>query len=176
MVQIRPLQERDDLEALTRLLHAAYATLMAQGWNFTAATQSVQTTRERIAAGQAFVAERGARLVGTVTIAGPKPADGRYLSDAVPPLYTDPDTAILAQLAVHPEARGQGLAEQLMDAAEDWARTQGYARVALDTARPAEQLQRRYARRGYVPAGEVQWEGKTYASVLMVKKLGAQQP
>ena len=174
LATIRPLSADDSLEALTALLHAAYASLAAQGWNFTAVDQSVQTTRERIAAGQAFVAERAGRLVGTVTVTPPKPADGRYLRDAVPALYTEPRTAILAQLAVHPDERGQGLAERLMDAAEAWARARGYAQVALDTAKPAEALQRRYARRGYAQAGEVQWNGKTYASVLMVKTLGAQ--
>ncbi|QPF75665.1 GNAT family N-acetyltransferase [Roseateles sp. DAIF2] len=170
-IAIRPLHDGDDLQALTGLLHAAYATLLAQGWNFTAATQSVQTTRERVAAGQAFVAERTGRLVGTVTIAPPKPVDGSYLGDAVPAVYAEPRTALLAQLAVHPDERGQGLAERLMDVAEAWARAQGYAHVALDTAKPAQALQRRYARRGYARVGEVQWEGKTYSSVLMCKPL-----
>ncbi|MGN6830083.1 GNAT family N-acetyltransferase [Paucibacter sp. M5-1] len=171
-ITIRPLAAGDSIERLTALLHKAYATLLAQGWNFTAATQNVQTTRERVATGQAFVAERAGRLVGTVTIAPPKPADGRYLGDAVPSLYTETGTAILAQLAVHPDERGQGLAERLMDVAEQWAHGQGYRRVALDTAKPAEHLQRRYAKRGYAQVGEVQWDGKTYASVLMVKTLG----
>jgi GNAT superfamily N-acetyltransferase len=172
-ISIRPLADKDSIEALTALLHVAYASLAAQGWNFTAVNQSVQTTRERVAAGQAFVAERAGRLVGTVTIAPPKPADGRYLGDVVPAVYTEPGIAILAQLAVHPDERGQGLAERLMDAAEAWAIERGFAHVALDTAKPAEALQRRYARRGYAQVGEVQWEGKTYSSVLMVKPLAA---
>jgi hypothetical protein len=59
-----------------------------------------------------------------------------------------------------------------MDAAEAWAAEQGYTHVALDTAEPAVALQRRYARRGYAPVGDVQWAGKTYRSVLMLKPLG----
>jgi GNAT superfamily N-acetyltransferase len=172
-ITLRPLIASDSLEALTALLHASYASLAAQGWNFTAVDQSVQTTRERVASGQAFVALGGAgELVGTVTIAPPKRADGRYLGDPVPACYTQADTAILAQLAVHPSCRGQGVAERLMDMAEDWARAQGYAHVALDTAVPAEALRRRYERRGYVLIGDVQWAGKTYPSVLMRKALG----
>lgn len=173
-IAIRPLRAEDSIEQLTALLHQAYASLAAKGWNFTAVDQSVEVTRERVSAGQAFVAERQGELVGTVAISPPKPAEGRYLKDAVPALYTEPGTAILAQLAVHPELRGQGLGEQLMDAAEAWAAGQGYARIALDTAAPAEHLQRRYARRGYVQVGEVQWAGKTYGSVLMLKQLTAQ--
>lgn len=187
LVRIRPFTAADSPERLTALLHAAYATLAAQGWNFTAATQSVQTTRERIAQGQCFVAELTApradlpaelsagALVGTVCISGPKPADAHYVQvqDAAPALYTREDTAILAQLAVHPALRGQGLGERLCDAAEDWARQQGFARVALDTAEPAAALRARYQRRGYRDAGRVQWSGKTYASVLMCKELTA---
>jgi len=170
---IRPLQATDCLEQLTGLLHAAYASLAAQGWNFTAADQGVETTRSRIAEGHSLVAMAGERLVGTVSIRGPKRADEVYIADVPPPLYTQAGTAILSQLAVHPEQRGQGLAERLMDAAEDWARAQGYAQIALDTAVPAEALRRRYLRRGYVEVGGVQWRGKTYASVLMCKPLNS---
>ena len=41
----------------------------------------------------------------------------------------------------------------------------------LDTAEPAEELRRRYRRRGYVEMGSVQWAGKRYRSVLMAKNL-----
>ena len=173
---LRPLSPDDSIEALTALLHVSYASLAAQGWNFTAVDQSVQTTRERVAAGQAFVAlTASGELVGTVTVAPPKSPDGRYLGDPVPACYTQADTAILAQLAVHPSCRGQGVGERLMDVAEAWALAQGYAHVALDTAVPAEALRRRYERRGYVQIGDVQWAGKTYPSVLMRKVLGREE-
>ncbi|MEO3690807.1 GNAT family N-acetyltransferase [Roseateles paludis] len=171
---IRTLNPTDSLEALTQLLHAAYASLAAQGWNFTAVDQSVEVTRSRLAGAQAFVAESGGRLVGTVAVRGPKPAGETYIADPPPPLYTTPGTAILSQLAVHPDCRNQGVGERLLDAAEAWARSQGHARIALDTAKPALALQQRYARRGYAPVGEVQWHGKTYASVLMLKSLSAE--
>ncbi|MDO5087802.1 MAG: GNAT family N-acetyltransferase, partial [Comamonadaceae bacterium] len=140
--RIRPFTTTDSAEQLTALLRAAYATLAARGWNYTAATQSsVQTTRERIAQGQCFVAELlraqgdlpAGALVGSVCISPPKAAGAHYVQaqDSAPPLYTRADTAILAQLAVHPALRGQGLGERLCDAAEDWARQQGFAQVAL---------------------------------------------
>ena len=172
---LRPLAADDSIEALTALLHASYASLAAQGWNFTAVDQSVQTTRERVASGQAFVAlSTTGELVGTVTVAPPKQPDGRYLGDPVPACYTQADTAILAQLAVHPSCRGQGVGERLMDVAEAWALAQGYAHVALDTAVPAEALRRRYESRGYALIGDVQWAGKTCRSVLMRKALGTE--
>lgn len=173
-ITLRPWSDDDSLEALTELLHRSYASLAAQGWNFTAVDQPVETTRERVSQGQAFVAVQNGRFVGTVTVSPPKPADGVYLRDAVPELYTRADTAILAQLAVHPDCRGAGVGERLLDIAEQWASRQGYAHVALDTAEPAEALRRRYERRGYQTVGTVQWQGKTYRSVLMCKTLRAE--
>ena len=168
---IRPLADSDCLTELTALLHAAYASLAAQGWNFTAVDQSVDVTRERLTGAQGFVAERDGRLVGTVAVRGPKPPGEAYIADPPPPLYTTPGTAILAQLAVHPDCRGEGLGERLMTAAEAWARDQGFVQLALDTAEPAEALRRRYERRGYATVGRIQWQGKTYVSVLMSKPL-----
>lgn len=171
MPTLRPLRDTDSLVELTALLHAAYASLAAQGWNFTAVNQSVEVTRQRLADAQAFVAERDGRLVGTVAVRGPKPVGETYIGDETPPLYTTPGTAILAQLGVHPDCRGLGLGERLIEAAEGWARAQGFTQIALDTAEPATALRQRYERRGYRTVGGVQWQGKTYASVLMVKHL-----
>ena len=169
---LRPWGQGDSIAELTALLHAAYASLAAQGWNFTAVDQPEAVTRERLAGAQAFVAVApSGRLVGTVAVSGPKSPESAYLADPAPPLYCQPDTAVLSQLAVHPDWRGQGLAERLMDAAEAWARSQGYAQAALDTAAPATELRQRYARRGYAGCGRVQWQGKTYGSVLMRKPL-----
>ncbi len=168
---IRPLAAEDCLIELTRLLHASYTSLAEQGWNFTAVDQSVDVTRDRLAGAQGFVAELGGRMVGTVAVRGPKPTGEAYIADPPPPLYSTPGTAILSQLAVHPDCRGLGLGERLMDVAEAWAREQGYVRLALDTAEPATALRRRYERRGYATVGGVQWLGKTYASVLMTKPL-----
>ncbi|MCE4557300.1 GNAT family N-acetyltransferase [Roseateles cellulosilyticus] len=171
MPTIRPLAASDCLTELTALLHASYASLAAQGWNFTAVDQPVDVTRDRLAGAQGFVAERGGRLVGTIAVRGPKPAGEAYIGDPSPPLFTTPGTAILSQLAVHPDCRGLRLGERLLDAAEAWARAQGLTQIALDTAEPATALRRRYERRGYVTVGSVQWRGKTYASVLMAKPL-----
>lgn len=175
-IAIRPLSDADSIEELTRLLHAAYASLAAQGWNFTAVDQPAEVTRQRLADAQGFVAVAQGRVVGTVAVRGPKPAGEAYIADPPPPLYTTAGTAILSQLGVHPDWRGQRLAEALIDAAETWAAAQGHHQIALDTAEPAAALRARYARRGYAEVGVVQWQGKTYRSVLMCKPLHAPQP
>lgn len=168
---LRPLAATDSLQELTALLHKAYAALGAQGWNFTAVDQSVELTASRVAGGGCLVAvDEAGRLVGTVNMRGPyRPEQDSWSLDT--PWYQRADTAILSQFAVDPGCQGQGLGARLMDAAEQWAMARGYLHVALDTAEPAVQLQRRYARRGYRSVGRTQWKGKTYASVLMVLPL-----
>lgn len=168
--EIRPLAARDSLDALTALLHEAYAPLAAAGMNFTAATQTVETTARRAAEGQCFVAVQGGRLVGTVTVSGPY-SEGAAPWAAGVPWFRERDTAHFHQFAVHPALQGQGLGRRLVAACERWALERGYRRMALDTAEPAESLRALYARLGYADVGHVQWEGKAYRSVIMLKAL-----
>ncbi|HEV8689983.1 MAG TPA: GNAT family N-acetyltransferase, partial [Ideonella sp.] len=62
-IDIRPLAARDSLDALTQLLHRAYAPLAAAGMNFSAAAQSADDTAQRAAEGQCFVATCDGQLV-----------------------------------------------------------------------------------------------------------------
>jgi uncharacterized damage-inducible protein DinB/GNAT superfamily N-acetyltransferase len=170
-IEIRPLAARDSFDALTRLLHQAYADLASAGMNFTAATQAVEHTRRRAAEGQCFVAEHDGAIVGTVTVGGPY-ADGEAPWAADVPWFRDRDTAHFHQFAVHPELQGQGLGRRLVATCERWALQHGYKRMALDTAEPAADLRALYARLGYVDVGQVQWEDKHYRSIVMQKALG----
>lgn len=170
IVRIRPLAARDSLEALNTLLHLAYAPLAARGLNFTAATQSVETTRRRVAEGQCFVAERAGAVVGTVTVSGPYDETNAPSPDEAP-WYWERDTAHFHQFAVHPQHQGVGVGRRLVEECEAWARERGYRRMALDTAEPAHELRALYARLGYAEVGRVQWPGKNYLSVGMVKAL-----
>ena len=170
MIDIRPLAARDSFDALTALLHRAYAPLVAQGLNFTAAVQDSETTRRRAAEGQCYVATQGAELVGTVTVCGPYEVDSAPWTADVS-WFRDRDTAHFHQFAVAPGLQGQGLGRRLIQACEGWARAGGYRRMALDTAEPALQLRTLYLRMGYADVGQVQWQGKTYCSVIMQKRL-----
>ena len=170
MIEIRPLAARDSFEALTALVHQAYAPLAAQGLNFTAATQDSATTRRRAAEGQCYVATRAGELVGTVTVCGPYDVESAPWTTDVP-WFRDRDTAHFHQFAVAPGLQGHGLGRRLIQTCEDWARAGGYRRMALDTAEPATQLRALYRRMGYADVGQVQWQGKTYRSVIMQKSL-----
>ncbi|MBB2483905.1 hypothetical protein H5407_01560 [Mitsuaria sp. WAJ17] len=52
MLQIRPLQSRDSMAALTALLHRAYARLGTLGLHCTAVDQREATAARRVAGGQ----------------------------------------------------------------------------------------------------------------------------
>jgi len=168
--EIRRLAARDSMDALTDLLHRAYAPLAAEGMNFAAATQDGATTARRAAEGQCFVAERRGRIVGTVTVCGPYDPAVAPWAEGVPS-FRDRDTAHFHQFAVDPELQRQGLGRQLVTACEQWALAHGYKRMALDTAEAAESMRAMYRRLGYVEVSRVQWEGTNFSSVIMEKAL-----
>ncbi len=158
-----------DVPALTRLLHAAYADLAADGMNFTGATQDEATTAARsLGVGASWVlVDPGGALVGTVTATSPSGRGIRALTS----LALEPDRVWLNQLAVHPDLRGRGLATFLWGTVRAWSLARGMRSVGLDTAEPAGPLRELYRRWGFVDADTVQWPGKTYRSVVMVHTL-----
>jgi GNAT superfamily N-acetyltransferase len=172
---VRPLGRGDSIEALTSLLHRAYARLGAMGLNFTAVDQSVETTRARIAAGQCFVLDADGALAGAVVVAGPFDVD-KNPSTRRSPWFLRRDIAHLHQLAIEPALQGQGHGDRLIHACETWAHEHGYRALALDTAEPADHLRRRYAREGFVEVDTMQWDGKRYRSLILVKPLHGVAP
>lgn len=169
-VQIRPLAPGDSIAALTALVHRAYAPLAAAGMNFTAASQTEAMTVGRIGDGHCLLALQGDTLLGTVTVARAHDAHRHPWARASAWLLRD-DVAHLFQFAVDPPAQCGGLGHALMQAAEAHSLASGRRAVVLDTALPALHLRQRYARAGYAEQHELQWHGKTYRSVLMVKPL-----
>jgi GNAT superfamily N-acetyltransferase len=163
-IAIRPLAPGDSLETLTALLHRAYKRLADLGFNYTAVDQSVETTRERIEGCQCFVATLHGILVGTVNL------DLRGRDDP-PWVKGRKDCAYASQLAVEPALRKLGLGARLMDIAESRAREAGFAYCVGDTSELADYLIAFYTRRGYEIVDHVQWEGKTYRSVVLAKNL-----
>ncbi|HMC14918.1 MAG TPA: GNAT family N-acetyltransferase [Albitalea sp.] len=167
---IRPLDASDSIEALTHLLHRAYAALAVMGLNYTAIDQLPDVTARRVADGQCFVAALGVRIAGTVTVSGPYERAKTAWAHATEWFFRA-DTAHFHQLGVEPELQGQRIGQRLVAHCEEWARSQGFRHMALDTAVPAHHLRARYARLGYRDVDEVQWKGKVYRSVIMAKEL-----
>jgi GNAT superfamily N-acetyltransferase len=161
---IRLLQPADSIDAITELLHRAYAPLGAMGLNFTGVDQTREQTERRIGRGVCAVALIGERLVGTILAVGGKPvADCRW--------YSEPHVARAHQFAVEPELHRRGIGGALMRWAEEWAQLQGYRELAVDTAESAEHLVAFYTRRGFRFIEFAQWPGKRYRSVILSKSL-----
>lgn len=168
-VTLRLLGPHDDLEALTSLLHRAYAPLAAAGMRFVASHQTVEVTRRRVSQGECHVAEHEGALVGTVTLG---PPGRRVAARGGPALYFEPGVATVSQLAVEPSLQQRGLGWRLLSLAEERARALGAHWLALDTSEHAAGLIAWYRARGYEPAGTCDWRPHTnYRSVLLRRRL-----
>ncbi|WP_052460914.1 GNAT family N-acetyltransferase [Microbacterium gorillae] len=157
----------DDAEELTELLHLAYGEHLVEGLNFTAATQSVQTTRHRCAGGGSWVVVAPGGIRATATMSLPPSSSLQKLTAAA----REPRRAWLNQVAVHPELRGTGLASVLFHGALEWARDAGARSVGVDTAEPATALVGLYEHWGFTRADTVHWHGKTYDSTVLIRSL-----
>lgn len=167
-VELLPRRYRDaDAVSLTSLLNSAYRELQDQGLNFTAATQDVETTRRRVAEGACWVIEQDGRVAATMTMSFPPSEDIRALCHYA----RQPHMGWLCQVAVAPELRGRAAAKVLFDVACIRAISEGITSVGLDTAAPAKHLAAMYSRWGFKHVDDVQFAGKTYGSVVMIKQL-----
>jgi GNAT superfamily N-acetyltransferase len=163
-VTYRRLHADDDLDAITRLLHEAYAPLAAAGMRYVASHQDVATTRRRTAKGETFVAIRDDAVVGIITLAGANATHGS-------PWYERPDVASFGQFAVLPALQRQGIGSRLMDIVEARAREKGVMELALDTSEHAEALIAMYMMRGYRFIEYAKWDSVNYRSVILSKRL-----
>ena len=163
--EIRLIHEADSREALTQLLHRAYASLAALGLRYRATHQDVATTQRRIAQGECYVLSDGTRVVGTVLLI---PPSARSTHCA---WYDRLDVAVISQFAVEPELQRQGLGRRLLDFAERRALDLGALEVAVDTAEPAVHLVELYQARGYRFVCHAQWDHTNFRSVVLSKRL-----
>jgi predicted N-acetyltransferase YhbS len=162
---IRALRSDDDLQAVTRLIHAAYAPHAARGLRFWGTHQSVEDTAKRFGSGEGCIAEVDGDIVGTVTLRRPQP-------ESPVAAYRDPLAWSLGQFAVAPSHKGRGIGRALHSFALQRAKSLGARTMLVDTAAPALELIEMYRRWGYEACGECDWRPLTnYLSVLMRRSL-----
>jgi GNAT superfamily N-acetyltransferase len=168
-LNIRALAESDSIEALTILLHRAYAGLAALGFNYTAVDQTSEETRSRIKNGRCFVAELDDKIVGTIMFYPPGTGGGC-------PWYDNPKVAKIGQFGVDPGLQGHGIGARLLEHVEAEAIAAGIGEIALDTAEGADHLVAWYGRCGYRFVEHAQWQGKVYRSMILSKSLNIGNP
>jgi GNAT superfamily N-acetyltransferase len=162
-----PRSEGESWEAITDLLHRAYASLAAGGLRYVASHQAAEVTERRAGNGECWVGLLGERLVATATLVRPGRGHG-------PALYGEPGVAKLEQFCVAPELQGRGIASALLSTLEARARAWGARRLALDTA-AATHLIAWYTRRGFQEVGAHDWRPHVnYLSVVLAKELDAE--
>ncbi|NUP62802.1 MAG: GNAT family N-acetyltransferase [Nonomuraea sp.] len=135
-VRIRPVREEDRPDVL------ALAPRLAEGvaaWrDHDAAVRAAERwlTASIDGEGAVFVAEKGGRVVGVVSV------DRQWH-------FTGAEDAYVGELAVHPDSVRTGVGRRLLAAAEDWARDQGLRHLTLETGAADTTARRFYAALGY---------------------------
>lgn len=163
-VRLRRLQAGDCLEHLTAMLHRAFSRLGEMGLPCSCVNQAPEVTRKRVSGGDCFIAVRGERIVGTITLYAPDvTSDSRH--------YRNARNASVRQLGVDPQYQGRGVGSTLLRLAEEWARRRGYARLTLDTPERAGHLLDYYHRQGFRAEETLRFSGRPYLSVVFAKTL-----
>jgi GNAT superfamily N-acetyltransferase len=163
-IAYRRLLPADDLDAITALLHEAYAPLAAAGMRFVASHQSTATTRSRLENSEAFVATDGGFIVGIITLKEASATNGS-------PFYDRPDVADFGQFAVRPAYQRRGIGSRLIEIVERRAREKGVRELALNTSEHALDLIAMYTRKGYRFIEYTQWPEVNYRSMVFSKSL-----
>ncbi|QNM94723.1 GNAT family N-acetyltransferase [Chitinimonas koreensis] len=161
---LHPWRPGDAVEALTELLHDAFAPLQDLGLDCASGRQTVAATTARLRRGQGFAATLDGELIGSLTVYRPQ-------HDSECRTYRRPGTASVHQFAVRPDWQGHGVGRSLLSVAEGWAAAQGYDQLALDTPAPAGHLLDYYRRLGFTLQEELRFSGRAYPSAVLGKPL-----
>jgi GNAT superfamily N-acetyltransferase len=142
---VRPVADGDDLEAIGRLIQAAYFALPGYPRD--------DEYDDEIA----DIASR--RHATTVVIAEDDGDDGAVLGTYAE--HGDPDAATFRYVAVAPDAEGRGVGRALVQWAIDRARADGKACVRIHTLESMVRAMRLYERVGFVrdAAFDEDWDG-----------------
>ena len=149
-MQIR-LARREDLPALIALVQRAVPLMRAAGnlqWDENYPNEEV--FGEDIARGQLWIAEIDGALAGVAAITTNQEPEYAQVGWNI-----EEPAIVVHRLAVHPDFRGAGVAQALMQKAEDVARERGIHCLRVDTNTRNEATQRLFPKLGYALAGEI---------------------
>jgi len=155
---LRADEAQQQLGELTEVLRACVADGASVGF-IDAEDEEVMTRfwQQRIAGladgdSELFVARQHDSIVGTVILSGSAMPNGRHRAE-------------ISKLLVHPRARRQGIARELMELAGQRARTQGKTLLVLDT-RSGDVASELYRSLGWQVAGSIPFYAESTEGVL----------
>ena len=150
MTIIKPTKE--DIPELLIVTKACAQAMIANGiyqWNED--YPSYEAFEKDIEIGQLWVLKEGDSIIGSVVIS--EIIDEEY--KVIEWLTPNAKNVYIHRLAVHPEYQGKGLAQKLMNFAENYAKENGYISVRLDTFSVNKRNNSFYQKRGYQKLGDV---------------------
>src|SRR4051812_15650724 len=134
MVRFSQALHDQHVPPITRILHAAYAPLAAQGMHYLASHQPPSKTLERLLEGFAWLIFWNGKLAGTVSL-----YEGRTKKIRAP-YYEGDGVWLFGQFAIEPALQRGGIGSRVMDFLESEAARLGAAELALDTSENAARL------------------------------------
>src|SRR5262245_41054435 len=142
-----------DAESIASLLRAAFLEFepLYTPNGFRATTPTAEEIRPRFAEGPIWIAEQDGNIVGTVSVV--QKGEGLYIRS----------------MAVHPEARGRGVAALLLEAVERTAEVVACSRIFLSTTPFLDAAIHLYERAGFRRTDEGPYDLFGTPLVTMVK-------
>ncbi len=112
---------------------------------------SKEAFQKDIDRGELFVVEEKYTVQGTIVISTVMDEEYKPIQWLTP----NGNSVYIHRLSVHPNLQGKGLAQQMMDFAENHAREHRFVSVRLDTFSQNKRNQRFYEQRGYQKLGDI---------------------
>ncbi len=101
--------------------------------------------------GELYVITENDTVLGTIVISTLMDEEYKTIQWLTP----NGNSTYIHRLSVHPDHQGKGLAQQLMDFAENLSKKEGFVSVRLDTFSQNQRNQRFYEQRGYQKLGDI---------------------
>ncbi|MCT4776825.1 MULTISPECIES: GNAT family N-acetyltransferase [Exiguobacterium] len=149
------LAKPSDVNAIERLYHACKDDLLARQifqWDDTYPNGSY--FEACIEEGSVYIMKGGEQLIGVVVLDEWQSPEWETID------WRHDHPLVIHSLMVHPERQGQGSRKAILHASEQFAKTEGYTSIRLDSFSGNEAACNFYKRHGYVERGSVHFDSK----------------
>jgi GNAT superfamily N-acetyltransferase len=161
-ILVIPKPEYVSWDEITQLLHIGYSERRMQGLDYSAASQSVQKTIERVSNGVCLVALLDGKLIGTESYRMIRASELKFRR-----WYHDDCFFYLHSLTVLPEFKRMGIGTIIRNKIVEEAYQKKVDSLISDTSAHAKWLISWYSRLGHKKVGQVSHPTTNYFSIVM---------